>query len=140
MTIRRLVPAFVLMLAAALIVGGCAATSTEPVTKPVTNGSTESKTESVNSSNTPAMPGHTIVTITDTGFNPAEATIKVGEKIVWRNDGKETHAVVFDDGSVTSPDIAPGTPAVHAFDKAGTYAYHCSKHPDMKGVIVVKKK
>jgi plastocyanin len=33
--------------------------------------------------------------------------------------------------------IAPGATFSHVFRKAGTFRYHCSIHPSMKGKIVV---
>ena len=46
------------------------------------------------------------------------------------------HTVTADDGSFDSGKTTDGE-FHHAFDKPGTYGYHCSVHPDMKGMVTV---
>jgi hypothetical protein len=46
--------------------------------------------------------------------------------------------VTLDDGSMASPLIHPGARFRFVFDHAGTFSYHCTPHPFMKGVVVVK--
>src|SRR5882672_7536625 len=50
--------------------------------------------------------------------------------------GGET--VTFARAEPGSPPIPPNGSYVHRFDKPGTYTYHCTPHPFMKGVVVVK--
>jgi plastocyanin len=48
--------------------------------------------------------------------------------------------VTADDDSFTSPKggLANGKTYSHAFDKPGTYRYHCFIHPQMLGTVVVQ--
>jgi plastocyanin len=82
----------------------------------------------------------TNVTITITGqggklaFNPNPATIAQGQLVVFKNNDSVTHHVVLDDGSVQTPDIAPGaTSAPVAMGLSGSPTYHCTIHPGMVG-------
>lgn len=80
------------------------------------------------------------VTITITGqggrlaFSPNPATVSAGQLVVFKNNDKETHHVMLDDGTVQTPDIAPGaTSAPVAMGTSGAKTYHCSIHPGMVG-------
>jgi plastocyanin len=79
------------------------------------------------------------VTILDGAFNPAETTIKAGEAVTWKNAGQQTHTVTADDGSFDSGDKAPGQEWSNPFTKPGTYAYKCTKDPNMKGTVKVNQ-
>ena len=48
-----------------------------------------------------------------------------------------THNITADDGSFTSGNLAPGATFGETFTVAGTYPYHCSIHPTMKGTVTV---
>ena len=63
---------------------------------------------------------------------------KVGEVITWTNDDSVPHRVALDDGSCTmGANITNGSPKSLVFTKAGTYPFHCSVHPSMKGTITI---
>ena len=73
----------------------------------------------------------------DFGFEPNAATISAGDTVTWENTGETTHNVkgqgFFSDG------MEPGDTFEHAFEKAGTYDYLCTLHPDtMSGTVVVE--
>jgi len=64
---------------------------------------------------------------------------KVGDVITWTNSDTVPHKVALDDGSCTmSANIDPsgGTKSL-VFTKAGTYPFHCTIHPSMKGTITI---
>jgi plastocyanin len=93
---------------------------------------------------TPTPPGGgtttTNVTITITGrggtlaFSPNPATIAQGQMVVFKNNDTVTHHVSLDDGSVQTPDIAPGTTSAPvAMGLSGSTTYHCVIHPGMVG-------
>ena len=65
---------------------------------------------------------------------------KVGDVITWTNNDTAAHKVATDDGSCTmGANIAGGGGKQSlVFNKAGTYAFHCTLHPNMKGTIIVK--
>lgn len=71
-------------------------------------------------------------------YTPATATAKVGDTIKWTfDDDASPHTVTADDNSFDSSQKQKGDTFTHKFDKAGTYAYHCSLHANMKGTITV---
>lgn len=78
----------------------------------------------------------TRVSITESGFNPAEASIKVGQTVTWTNDGTIQHTATWDD--VDSGGIEPGKTYPRTFDQAGTYRYYCRYHPSKIGTVTVR--
>lgn len=65
-------------------------------------------------------------------------TVKAGEAVRWVNTDPVFHTVAFDDGSGTSADIPQNGSFTFRFDRPGIYPYHCTQHPFMKGVVIVK--
>lgn len=81
------------------------------------------------------------VSIRNMMFTPSQITVAKGSKVTWTNNDSVTHTVVDDLSNVGGPnsgDIAPGATYSFTFNKAGSYQYHCSIHPSMRGTIVVK--
>ena len=76
-------------------------------------------------------------TIADFAFNPASITVPVNGTVTWTNGAGRAHTVTADDGSFDSHDIAGGAVFSHTFSAAGTFTYHCTIHPQMKGTVVV---
>jgi amicyanin len=80
------------------------------------------------------------VTIKDFAFNPGTTTVKVGTKVTWTNQDSIGHTVTADTPSADAPasgSIGQGQSYSFTFNKAGTYNYHCTPHPYMKGTVVV---
>lgn len=78
------------------------------------------------------------IVIKDFAFSPSELSVKVGDTVSWVNEDLAGHSatsdgVTFDTGVFEQNDTKTVT-----FDKAGTYTYHCTAHPNMKGKIVVE--
>jgi plastocyanin len=48
------------------------------------------------------------------------------------------HTVTAEDGSFESGEIQPGARGSVTFSRPGTYPYHCTPHPLMKGVGEVR--
>src|SRR5260370_42157081 len=71
-------------------------------------------------------------------FQTPSVTISAGQAVRWTNDDAVEHSVTFDGTEPGSPLLPPTGTYVHRFDTPGTYPYHCTPHPFMKGVIVVK--
>jgi len=72
-------------------------------------------------------------------FAVESVTISAGQAVRWTNRDPVEHTVTFDGAAEPgSPVIPPNGSYVHRFDKRGTYTYHCTPHPFMKGVVVVK--
>lgn len=79
------------------------------------------------------------VSIAGFAFNPSDLVIGVGDTVVWTNGDSAHHIIVSDSGSeISSENLAQGQMYSHTFTKAGTYEYHCSIHPSMKGKVVVQ--
>ena len=81
--------------------------------------------------------GEVLVTIAGFAFDPAALTIKVGTTVKWTNQDSVGHSVTADDNSWGSGNLAQGNSYTFTFTKAGTYAYHCGVHPNMKATITV---
>ncbi|MFA4826359.1 MAG: cupredoxin family copper-binding protein [Methanoregula sp.] len=114
------------MLVLACLCAGCASSQSPP--QPAS--ATPSPSGSANA-----------ITIKNFAFSPATLTIKTGATVTWTNDDSAPHTVVSDAGSpvpFTSPQLATGASYPQTFTRAGTYGYHCSIHPSMKGTIVVE--
>jgi plastocyanin len=70
-------------------------------------------------------------------FYPSPATVTANQTVVWRNSDLVTHHVAFDDDSIDTGTIAPGTLSQPKTIAAGTRTYHCTIHPTMAGTVVV---
>jgi plastocyanin len=83
--------------------------------------------------------GTTTVDATVGGFQWGPVSAKVGDVITWTNSDSAPHKVALDDGSCTmSANIAgSGGKASLVFSVAGTYPFHCTIHPTMKGTITI---
>lgn len=83
--------------------------------------------------------GTTVVAATvvdNTWSQPVNA--KVNDVITWTNGDGVPHKVALDDNSCAmSANIAGGSSKSLVFSKAGTYPFHCSVHPSMKGTITI---
>jgi plastocyanin len=60
--------------------------------------------------------------------------------VVWTNRDDIPHTVTSADGPrrFTSPPLDTGDHFSYRFDHAGRFAYFCSLHAHMQGVVVVK--
>jgi plastocyanin len=65
------------------------------------------------------------------------ATSKPGT-VVHINDDDDAHTATADDGSWDSEGLNQGEKWTHTYAKAGTIKYHCTVHPMMHGIVVVK--
>jgi plastocyanin len=84
-------------------------------------------------------------------FNPNPLTVSLAADgmVSWYNDDQQPsggqyggsngtiHNIAADDLSFLSGNMLPGSRFQHSFQTAGSYAYHCSIHPTMKGTITV---
>jgi plastocyanin len=93
------------------------------------------------SSNASTQPATGTVDIKNMSFTPSQITVAKGGTVTWTNNDNTTHTVVDDLSNVGGPssgDIAPGSSYSFTFTKTGSFQYHCSIHPSMRGTIVVK--
>lgn len=78
-----------------------------------------------------------VVTIQNSGFSPVSLTVKKGTTVKWVNGDSANHAVVADKEGFKGPELKKGDSYSVPFPIAGTFSYHCSLHPSMKGTITV---
>jgi plastocyanin len=80
----------------------------------------------------------TPVTISITGqggklaFSPNPATVAAGQMVVFKNNDTVAHHVTMDDGTISTPDIAPGATSAPV-TIGNNKSYHCTIHPGMVG-------
>ncbi len=73
-------------------------------------------------------------------FAPSAITVANGATVTWTNHDNFTHSVQFLDGGLPGDPrvMKPGETVTFTFDKAGTFSYQCSFHPqNMKGSVTV---
>lgn len=76
------------------------------------------------------------VSAVDNRYEPAKVEVKKGDAVRWVFAGMMDHDVVARDGSFVSELQRTGE-YVHVFTKSGEFAYDCSVHPEMRGLVVV---
>ena len=73
-------------------------------------------------------------------FSPATLTVKAGQTIKVTNRDSVGHTMTADDGSSFESGLLgkdqSGTIVVPS--KPGSYGFHCSPHPNMRGTLVVE--
>ncbi|MEO5953952.1 MAG: plastocyanin/azurin family copper-binding protein, partial [Chloroflexia bacterium] len=82
-----------------------------------------------------------IVKIVDFKFDPATVNVAVGTRVTWVQVGPTVHNTVSKSKPVLwESDLleTPGLTYSYVFDKAGTYDYWCTIHPDMLAKVIVK--
>ena len=93
-------------------------------------------------SQAPAAPTQTAktvqVAIKGFKFVPADATINVGDTIVWTNEDSAPHTVESSDCTLRSDELANGDIYSYKFTKAKKYDYICGIHPSMHGSVTVQ--
>ncbi len=87
---------------------------------------------------TPAGQDSVTATVQDFLFRPTRLEVAAGTTIVWTNGGQVAHTITAEDGSFDSGTIEAGQRGTVTFSRPGTYAFHCTPHPFMRGEIVVK--
>src|SRR5688572_10904418 len=68
-------------------------------------------------------------------FQPARLDIAIGTTIIWTNNGQVMHTVSAEDGGFDSGPIEPGERRSITFSRSGTFTFHCTPHPFMRGAI-----
>ena len=116
--------ACVVLLIVSCMAAGCSSYQTSPVTTAPTTFTA----------------GGNTVAIKNFAFDPSSLTVKSGTVVTWTNQDGTPHTIVSDTGSpvaFSSDPISSGVSYSFTFTQPGTYTYHCSIHPTMKGTIVV---
>ncbi len=71
-------------------------------------------------------------------YNPTEITVKVGDTITFKNQDSFAHTFTADNGDFDSGNVDGGSEFQYVADEAGTIAFHCKIHSNMKGTITVE--
>ena len=66
-------------------------------------------------------------TISDFKFTPPSITVKVGDTVVWTNDGPSAHSATADDGSFDSGLLSKNATGSFKFTKAGKFVMAIGK-------------
>lgn len=89
--------------------------------------------------------GGNSVLIKNFAFSPQAITVSQGSTVTWTNQDSAEHQIINDasgsnaEGAVFKSTLLPnGASYSFRFDIPGTYPYHCSIHPSMKGTITVQ--
>lgn len=86
----------------------------------------------------PASSATTTISIKRTGFVAKSVTINQDDTVTWTNADTIDHQIVANGGSFASPILKAGKSWSRTFRSGGTFRYHDSLHPSLRGTVVVK--
>jgi plastocyanin len=78
------------------------------------------------------------VSIVDFSFSQPTVTIHIGDTVTWTNNGQFTHTTTSDTNIWDSGDLGSSATFQQTFNQAGTFPYHCARHPFMQAMVVVR--
>ena len=84
----------------------------------------------------PTEAGSTVVKIDGCTYAPTINRVPVGAEVTFLNTGTGPHDVTGRPGTWSSRLLEPGDSWSTRFSAPGIYAYSCSLHPGMAGVVV----
>lgn len=77
------------------------------------------------------------VDIVEFTYQPDPVVVQAGGKVIWQNQDTAPHTATADDESWDTGTIEKGKIGSETFKEAGTFAYFCEIHPDMRGTVEV---
>lgn len=78
------------------------------------------------------------IKIENFAYDPANATVKVGQTVKWKQEDQAPHDVDSQSGEeIKSPVMQKGGEFEYTPKKAGKVSYICSIHPNMKATLTV---
>ena len=122
------------LLAAAGILAGCGADNDAPA--PTAPTAMESAS--------PAMPAETVkVDVRGFTYAPRLIEVSVGTTVTWTNADEILHTVTSGtsgnpDGRIDGQMTEAGAATSYTFETPGTVHYFCSRHPFMRGEVIVR--
>src|SRR3990170_3212486 len=126
------------VISSALILAGCNLYKTSGEE----TGSTGTATEQTE---TAPVSGN-LITYTDSGFSPAQVSVKAGDTVTFKNDSKTTiqvnsapHPAHTQFPELNIGSIAPGESKSVKLTTAGTKKYHNHLNPSQSGTIVISE-
>ncbi len=136
---RRLAILFVSSLALVAVVG-CGGSSSSPsqaASQPASLPASQ-PAGSAGAACAEVATGTVTVNIEGNAYAPDPVTAAVGDAIQWTNADAVPHTATLDEGDCGTETIEAGATLGLVFNVAGTYTYHCTVHPEMKGTIEVE--
>lgn len=134
---KKVIAYWLLMVLLGLAVGGCQATEpTTTTTEPTTTEPTTTTTPAT-ATTTPASDVFEVAVV-DNGYLPKIATVPVGTTVTWVHQSIIVHTVTSDAPLYDSGFLREGNSFSYTFDQSGTYEYHCTIHPTLRGTVVVE--
>ena len=79
-----------------------------------------------------------VVRMQEFEFRADSIVLTAGQSVQFLNEDPVEHTVTFDAIATSSGLIPKGGTFVLRFDRPGVWAYHCTPHPFMQGVIIVR--
>jgi plastocyanin len=89
---------------------------------------------------TPLYTPQTTILIGSAGVNPQVLVVDKGVTVTWLNLDMGVHTVTSDASdpdSFTSPPLVNNSRYQFTFTIPGTYGYHCTDNPSIKGTVIV---
>ena len=128
-------------LTAALLLNACGGYSSSPTTPYPGPQPSPTPTPTPTPAPTPGASAVVVEILGESGnmsFNPAVASLQVGQQVRWHNADTTVHTATQDGGGFDTGFLAPGaTSASITLNAAGSLRYHCSVHPSMVGTLNV---
>ena len=128
-------------LTAALLLNACGGYSSSPTTPYPSAQPSPTPSPTPTPASTPGADAVVVEILGENGnmsFNPALASLQVGQQIRWHNADTTVHTATQDGGGFDTGFLAPGaTSASITLNAAGSLRYHCSVHPSMVGTLNV---
>jgi plastocyanin len=116
--------------------GACGGGDDDDTTSETGSGVTTTTADDSGASSSASTDG-SAVEISEFTFKPATLNVKMGSEVTFSNKDGFAHTATADDGSFDSKNIDGGSSFKQAFEKAGTFKYHCDIHNSMHGTITV---
>ena len=86
---------------------------------------------------TPSTAGGPTVSVADMRFTPATLKTSLGSTVTWSFPDAMAHTTTSNQDFWNSGSKSGGATYARTFGSAGSFAYHCSIHPTMKGTVQV---
>jgi len=84
-----------------------------------------------------ATGGGVTVTVADFAFSPKGVRVPLGTSVTWRFPDSVQHSSTSTQGFWDSGLRSQGGTFTRTFDSSGSYAYRCTPHSDMRGMVRV---
>ena len=85
----------------------------------------------------PSIAGGPTVSVAGMQFTPATLKTPLGSTVTWSFPDSMAHTTTSNQGFWNSGPESSGDTFARTFGSAGSFAYHCSIHPTMKGTVQV---